>query len=57
LRIPVPLSTILIKSNPALIRNIVIYVEFASIEFSTISLTTEYGLYTTSPAAILLITS
>ena len=53
--IPLPLSEILMKEIPPFFISTVIFVAPASIEFSTISLTTEAGLSITSPAAILLI--
>jgi len=53
--IPLPLSVIRIKDIPPFFISTVIAVAPASIEFSTISFTTEAGLSITSPAAILFI--
>jgi hypothetical protein len=55
LLIPLPLSVTLINEIPPSFISTVIAVAPASIAFSTSSLTTEEGLSTTSPAAILLI--
>ena len=49
-----PLSTTLIDETPDCSTSILISVACASIAFSKSSLTTELGLSTTSPAAILL---
>ena len=51
---PEPSSMTLISAIPPSSISIVIFLEPASIEFSTSSLTTEEGRSTTSPAAILL---
>ena len=51
--IPSPLSVILIREMPPSFISTVIAVALASIAFSKSSLTTEDGLSTTSPAAIL----
>ena len=51
--IPSPSSIILIRVVPPSSISIVMFFEFASILFSTNSFTTEEGLSTTSPAAIL----
>ena len=53
--IPLPLSLTFIKEIPPFFISTVIDVAPASIEFSTISFTTEAGLSITSPAAILFI--
>ena len=55
LDIPSPLSETRIKPLPAFIISTNTSVAFASMEFSTNSFTTDAGLSTTSPAAILLI--
>ena len=50
--IPEPLSEIIISFFPAFLISTFMFVAPESIEFSTISFTTEYGFSTTSPAAI-----
>ena len=57
LDIPWPSSITWIKFLPAFFIMILIFDEFASIEFSKSSFRTDDGLWTTSPAAILLETS
>ena len=57
LNTPSPSSIILMRDVPPSSISIVIFFEAASIEFSTNSFTTEEGLSTTSPAAILLAVS
>ncbi len=54
---PNPLSDILIKGTPPFLISILMRVASASIEFSTISFTTDAGFSTTSPAAIFITVS